>query len=66
MMVTDDIEFFSAEMGDSMIVHTTDDELAIPADDPQYNTSEYDRIRMYNASENDINSSTDLSAGYNS
>ena len=60
--VSDDEEFFSAEMGDSMIVHTTDDELIIPTDDPQYNTCEYDKIK--NASETDITSSADLSDGY--
>ena len=50
-------------MGDSMNVYTTDGELIIPADDSQCNTCEYDRIKK--ASENDIISSADLSAGYN-
>ena len=54
-------------MDDSIIVHTTDDELTIPADDPQYNTCEYDKIKDASgaASENDFTSSADLSAGYN-
>ena len=43
--VNDDEDFFSAESDDSMFAHTTDDELTIPADDPQYNTCEYDRIQ---------------------
>ena len=60
---SDDERFFSAEMDDSMIVHTTDDELTIPADNPQYNTCEYGKIK--NESENDITSLADLSAGYN-
>ena len=41
--MTDDEDFFSAEADDSMFAHTTDDELNIPADDPQYNTCEYDK-----------------------
>ena len=64
--VTDDEDFFSAEADDSMFSHTTDDELTIPADDPQYNTCEYDKMKdtAPHASENDITSSADLSAGY--
>ena len=60
--ITDDEDFFSAEADDPMMVNTTDDELAIPADDPQYNTCEYDR--MQDAAESD-KTSADLSAGYN-
>ena len=49
-----------------MNAHTTDDELTIPADDPQYNTCEYDRIQNASgaASKNDITTSADLSTGY--
>ena len=49
-----------------MIAPTSDDELAIPTDDPQYNTCEQDKIQDTSgaASENDITSSADLSDGY--
>ena len=41
--------------------------LTIPADDPQYNTCEFDKLKNASgaASENDITSSAGLSAGYN-
>ena len=44
---------------------TSDDELAIPTDDPQYNNCEQDKMPDASgaASENDITPS-DLSAGY--
>ena len=63
--VTDEEEFFSAEIDDSIIIHTTDDELTIPADDPQYSTCIVDKLKNASgaASENDI-TSADLSAGY--
>ena len=60
---TDDEEFFSAE-ADSMNEPALDDELAIPTDDPQFNTCEQDKMSDASgaASENDITS--DLSASY--
>ena len=36
--VTDDEEFFSAETDGSIVTPSFGDELAIPTDDPQYNT----------------------------
>ena len=63
--VTDDEDFFSAEADDSMFAHIKDDELTIPADNPQYNTCEFDKMKdaAPYASENDI-TSADHSAGY--
>ena len=67
--VTDDEDFFSAEMDDSMNFHTPGDELTILSDDSLYNTCEYNIIQNASGavSENDIGltSSGDISAGYN-
>ena len=50
-----------------MTAPTSDDELAIPTDDPQYNICENDKIQIESgaASENDVTYSADLSAFYN-
>ena len=63
--VTDDEDFLSAEADDTINGPTSDDELAIPTDDPQYNTCEQDKMQDASgaASENDITYS-DFSAGY--
>ena len=60
--VTDDEEFFSAEADDSIVTPSFGDELAIPTNDPQYNTCEYDKMHDTSGtvSENDLLSSADF------
>ena len=64
--MTDDEDFFSAEADDSMFAQTTDDELSIPTDDPQYNTCEYDGMQdaALVLHQRMISASADISAGY--
>ena len=63
--VTDDEDFFSAE-GDASIAPTSEDELAIPTNDPQYNHGEINENpeEAPDSSEETTFASADLSDGY--
>ena len=63
--VTDDEDFFSVE-GDASIAPTSEDELAIPTNDPQYNPGEINENpeEAPNSSGQATFASTDLSDGY--